>query len=154
LQQAAGEYLLITGHIVNGEIGELEPVYVLTLTDPPPASEPGPYQLALFDEDGHTLATRSFAAEQLPAENGLETFHEAIPFVAGIRRIALSRGVAPLAERTAGASAPTVAIDAPQAGESWAADEEHMIAWTAGDPDGDALVFLVQYSRDDGASWQ
>jgi hypothetical protein len=154
LEQAPGEYLLTAGRIENGQTVVFDPVYRLTLDDPEPASPVGPYELTLFDEQGGMLFTRSFELEALPADPGTETFHETIPFVAGTHRIVFSRGGTTLAERVASANPPSVAIDAPQAGESWAAGEEHLIAWTANDVDGDSLVYLVQYSTDDGATWQ
>jgi hypothetical protein len=154
LQQAPGDYLLIAGRIENGSTVVLDPVYRLTLDEPEPMSPPGPYELALLDAQGSALFMRSFALEALPADPGIETFHETIPFVPGTRRVVFSRNGVPLAERVASANPPSLAIDAPQGGESWAADEEHAVAWTAGDVDGDPLVYLVQYSSDDGSTWQ
>ena len=154
LQQAPGEYLLIAGRIENGETVVLDPIYRLSLDEPEPASPSGPYALTLFDAQGTVLFARAFALEDLPADPGIETFHETIPFVPGTHRVVFTRNGTVLAERVASANPPSVAIDAPRAGETWAADEEQLIAWTAGDADGDPLVYLVQYSVDDGVTWQ
>ncbi len=58
-----------------------------------------------------------------------------------------------LATVTAGATAPTVTVTSPNGGETLAADTIH-VTWTASDPDGDRLVFNVQYSTDGGQSWE
>src|SRR5262249_21132653 len=47
-------------------------------------------------------------------------------------------------------SAPSVALLAPNGGESWAPGSVHAITWTASDAEGIAL----DVSTDDGASWQ
>ncbi|MBX3002149.1 MAG: IPT/TIG domain-containing protein [Caldilineaceae bacterium] len=52
---------------------------------------------------------------------------------------------------TPGMAAPVVAIQQPIGGA--VIDENLVIEWTANDPDGDDLLFTVQYSYDGGAHW-
>lgn len=53
---------------------------------------------------------------------------------------------------TADATAPTVAITAPNGGETWAAGSSHAITWTASDNVGVTAIAL-DYSTDNGATW-
>ena len=50
--------------------------------------------------------------------------------------------------------APTVTVTAPNGGEVHPAGSTQTIAWTASDPDGDALTIAVDRSLDGGSSWQ
>ena len=54
---------------------------------------------------------------------------------------------------TAGSNPPTVQVSSPNGGEIL--DGATIpVTWTASDPDGDPLRFNVQYSRDNGATWE
>lgn len=50
--------------------------------------------------------------------------------------------------------APTVIVTTPNGGEVYLAGSTQTIAWTATDPDGDALTIAVDRSLDGGTSWQ
>ena len=72
---------------------------------------------------------------------------------AGGQRLIIKRDDDTLFEQTASAEHPTVRIISPKAGDILDTGE-HLITWEADDPDGDLLSFLVQYSPDNGQSWQ
>jgi hypothetical protein len=54
---------------------------------------------------------------------------------------------------TAGAAAPQVTVVSPNGGETLGGATA-TVTWTATDSDGDELWFNLQYSADDGASWE
>lgn len=54
---------------------------------------------------------------------------------------------------TAGAALPTVTLLSPNGGGTLTGDPV-AVSWQASDPDGDPLNFSVQYTSDDGATWQ
>ncbi|MBI3944917.1 MAG: hypothetical protein HY321_03290, partial [Armatimonadetes bacterium] len=47
--------------------------------------------------------------------------------------------------------APTLTVSAPKTGDAWS--RKQTIRWAGSDPDKDALIYNVLYSRDDGATW-
>lgn len=67
------------------------------------------------------------------------------------RAVAYKDGVE-LARVQASAHPPTLSIEFPVAGASLSADA--VASWTAQDEDGDELSYMVQYSPDDGTTWQ
>ncbi|MFN8547306.1 MAG: cohesin domain-containing protein [Candidatus Eisenbacteria bacterium] len=49
---------------------------------------------------------------------------------------------------------PTIALSAPNGGESWQVGSQHAITWTASDPNaGDPLQISLEYSVNGGAQW-
>jgi hypothetical protein len=76
-----------------------------------------------------------------------------VPFVDGIDRVVIKEGATIVADEGASPNPPVVRILEPQGGAILASGI-HTIKWEAFDPDGDPLNFLIQYSPDDGESWQ
>ena len=74
------------------------------------------------------------------------------PFVQGRGAVQIRQGDKVLNERVASANPPTVKLLTPNGGETLAPGVE--VRWTASDPDGDPLNFTVQYSPDNGQTWQ
>lgn len=149
------EYLWASGSVDNGQTASLDPFYRILLpagTDDEPGA--GRYTLELQDQAGQPLFARHFDAEFLPAAEGLETFHQTLPYISGTTRIVLKLDQLVLAERNVSAHSPTVSLLAPVGGEIWGNDEMHTIAWSATDADADPLFYLVQYSNDGGLNWQ
>jgi hypothetical protein len=58
----------------------------------------------------------------------------------------------PILSRTASDNPPTVTVSFPNGGQSFG-PVPITITWAASDPDGDPLSYLIQYSGDDGATW-
>ena len=78
---------------------------------------------------------------------------ELVPFVAGTAQVdILGPNGQVLASVKAGANPPTVKVLSPNGGESLDGDEI-TVSWEAADADGDPLSFTVQYSPDNGKSW-
>lgn len=116
------------------------------------ADQPDPFFVRLLDATGDVL---SETALPLPVpEDGTEGrvgFSHFMPWTPGTRRVQLVQGDVVWAGRFVSGAAPHVNIPTVDLD---AATEEIHAAWSASDADGDPLVFIVQYSPDNGARWE
>jgi hypothetical protein len=71
----------------------------------------------------------------------------------GTTRVQIEGPTGLLAQLAAGAATPSVTVLSPNGGETLPGNTI-AVAWSASDPDGDPLTFDVQYSPDNGATWQ
>ncbi len=164
---AAETVLVVTGYAIpaTGEIG-LDRVQV---TDPAwlPANKLAEImasaQVAPPDATGWTLrvlgagdallATHTVTPGTLSGDTQNFTFFgAAVPWPAGAQAVQLAVDGAVKATQRASSHAPTVHITSPNGGETLTG--EFTLAWEASDADGDPLTYLVQYSPDNGASWE
>ena len=118
------------------------------------AAAQGDYHLRLKDGDGEILADHPVAL--IPVSHHSEGTPEGFTLTfsdpaASVARLELLDGDTVLHTRAPGPQTPTLAIETPAGGETFA--DSLTIAWQAGDADGDALNYTVLYSPDDGASW-
>jgi hypothetical protein len=109
----------------------------------------------LQDASGMTLSTFTF----LPAreDNVLSdsgSFHIRIPWVEETAAVVFKYNGMEIGRRQASAGVPVVTLLSPNGGETWGQTGAQTIAWTARDPDGDKLTYMVDYSQDNGATWQ
>jgi hypothetical protein len=117
------------------------------------STQSGPYTLKLLDNAGNVLLSQSF--DVLHPTHGPEKsrIHLVVPFVAGFKRIVIDNGTRTLYDKETSPNAPNIKIEAPNGGEIWSSGAQ-TVRWTADDPDGDPLTFLVQYSPDGGQHWE
>ncbi len=156
--------------LVNGSIDPATNVVELTtLWVVPDAAEieppiPGPYALVLRGADGDKLARYSFTPAEIhggpllqpsgPRDVELLSISEFVPYVAGATRVDIEGpGDVVLKTVTAGAAPPTVTLLAPNGGETLTEDPV-AVTWQAADADGDPLTFAVQFTADNGVTWQ
>jgi hypothetical protein len=66
--------------------------------------------------------------------------------------VAVYSGTLELASRLVSTNAPTVTVLSPNGGEVFT--DTAIVSWTATDADLDPLIYVLQYSADDGTSWQ
>ncbi len=135
----------------------VRPIHRITaLPDAEPA-DAGQYTLELQDAGGTVLFSRHFdPIHEERHENEADEAHpfrQLLPDQPGAARIVLKEGDTILFSRALSAHAPTVTVTAPTAGAVWPASGLGAIRWTANDEDGDALTYIVMYSRDGGATW-
>lgn len=155
---ADAEYIWVAGEITGADQVTLQPFYRFTLPAGGEAT-PGasPYLLEMRNGAGtvlstHTLdvATALAAADDEPPA----AFATLLPYPPETAELRVVRAGQTLASRTVSAHAPQVDLTMPTGGEQWPASGQGAIAWSGNDGDGDALFYTVQYSLDNGASWQ
>jgi hypothetical protein len=140
---------------------ELQPLFVLPGAGELTQRIPGPYAIVLRNAGAAELARYPFtphqslveADDQQSGESPLLFIEEAVPFVAGTTRVDIGGPSGLQHTVTAGPNPPTIHIAAPGGGQSLIGDTI-AVRWTADDIDGDPLSFNVQYSPDNGATWQ
>lgn len=113
------------------------------------------YTLRLRDAADAILATYPVSlSETLDDDAATEVFNFTLTFVdpGGVARVELLADEMLLDSRAPGNNAPAVAVTEPHGGETFT--ETLQLLWQASDPDGDELLYNVQYSPDNGATWR
>ncbi|MFN2292149.1 MAG: DNRLRE domain-containing protein [Anaerolineae bacterium] len=162
---AAGDYLVIAG-VINPATAtaQLEPLFVVPDPVAIPTRLPGSYDIVLRSGTGTELARYAFTpadmepgppADITASEAGLARLliSEMVPFVAGTDQVLIEGPSGALAQVNAGPSTPSVTVQSPNGGEALSGDTV-TVSWTASDPDDGNLVFNVDFSPDDGATWE
>lgn len=159
--------LLVMGSIdpATGEV-TLNPLFVIPNASDVEPRVPGPYAIVLRNASGGEVARYPFTPDEVhggptrpnapPFEREVEllAISELVPYAAGTTRVEIEGpGGVVLKSVTAGATSPSVTVISPNGGEILSG-EAITVTWTASDPDGDPLAFNIQYSPDDGASWE
>jgi len=121
------------------------------------ASNPNatPYQLELVGADRTILASENFTRSFADIEgNSLDSegFTILLPYVSSAVAIRLSQGGVLLAEHVRSANPPTVTLTSPIGEENWTGTQT--VTWTGADPDGQPLLYTLQYSLDGGLTWE
>jgi hypothetical protein len=111
-----------------------------------------PYKLRLLDAGGSVLDERAIIP-LVPSEmvDGQFAFVQAVPNLPGANRVQVLHGSTVLNESRASQNAPTLALTTPAVNVG---SETLSLQWTASDADNDPLLFSVQFSPDDGVSWE
>lgn len=155
--------LLVAGTIdpATNEV-VLQPLFMLPNAGDVAPRTPGAYAIVLRGAGGAELARYPFTPEIYdggPApDQGRHVdrlgINELVPYVAGTTRVEIvgPQG-AVLAGVNAGANPPQVTIVSPNGGETISGDQV-VVTWIASDPDNDPLTLNVQYSPDNGATWE
>ena len=157
-------YLFASGAI-EGQTVTLDPWTILERDDiPDQGTGSGSWSLQLVDGGGSVLTERWFEPEEAVASHGdgvsegesgsVMSFYELVPWESSTTAVRILEGEEVRAERQVSDAPPTVELLAPTGGEHWEHDGEHVIAWNAGDDDGDQVWSDVFYSDDDGVSWE
>jgi hypothetical protein len=152
VQSVGGDAIFVSGSVsVVDNTGKFAQVY--TATGPGDTSLPdsGTYTIR-FERGGQILATYLFEPD-VAAEDSTGIFDFSLPMNTQATRIVLLHNGIELDSRTASANAPTVNVTSPNGGETLGGSKA-TITWTAADPDGDPLSYIVQFSSDGGQVWQ
>ncbi|MCA8958871.1 MAG: VWA domain-containing protein [Planctomycetes bacterium] len=173
----AGPYAIYSGRIdLATDTAILQPTIIIDAPAGPPLPDLGTYSLRTFDATDTMVASVDFAIDAQEADlacscdacratrdqgaggaGGVDPstahFIVPVPYDPSVVRVTVVHGGFDIAERLASAHAPTISIIFPAGGETLATDDL-TFTWDSADDDADALVHLVQYSPDDGVSWQ
>ncbi len=147
--------LLISGRITDTTTGGINGVVDDNGFVAIPPENSSDYNVRLEDANGQMIATYPAIPQSAEGQNQKEftTYTLAVPRPETLARVVLLYDAQPLDERIASANAPTITLTTPAGGEL--IDNQSLtITWRASDADGDALTFNVDYSTDDGATWQ
>lgn len=166
---SGGMVLLVRGRVdVQLQIAMLRSFYLLPETaapaskvarsrmdSDPAGSVPDPYFIRLLDATGATLsqvivAMRDGHVEGRP-DSGKINFGQYIDFQTSARLLQLVHTNKVLAERFISSHPPVLVLGPPAVDPG--AETLHL-GWSASDPDGDPLRFIIQYSADNGATWR
>jgi hypothetical protein len=116
----------------------------------------GPYTFEMQDAGGAVLYSSTFnlsrGSNSEASDEG--AFRIFTPWLDGTQAVVIRYQGAEIGRLTASPNAPTVDLLSPLGGESLLASGTNPISWTASDADGDALHYIVQYSRDGGQNWE
>ncbi|MEJ5197323.1 MAG: DNRLRE domain-containing protein [Anaerolineae bacterium] len=158
----SSRYLLVSGEQAGAGDWFLFPAFDLdypTGTDDEPGE--GEYSIVLRESGGAELFVRRFSIPvghvDMPDRSGLAaalSFVELMPLSDGVTRLELRQGEDLLAAMERSEHAPVVEIISPTEDGFEGQPAAPIIRWEADDADGDPLRFNVQYSPDNGASWE
>ncbi len=151
--QQENTYLYISGYLNPDGSASFEPFFqqasVDDLTNLPEGKR---YSVRFEDGSGGVLVEYNF--EPLvshPEPDQPLLFSLTVPYNASTARITLWDGIQQLAERLVSANAPQVTLLSPTGGGGFSGRQT--VSWDASDADGDALMYLVEYSPDGGETW-
>jgi hypothetical protein len=150
------EYMIGSGSISPAGVEITHGFYKLSLApDQKNNPAPGPYSVELKDATGKTLSTLAFLPaneDNVSSDSG--SFHIQIPWVEGGTTLVFKYNGSEIGRRQASQAIPVVTLVSPNGGENWGQTGAQTIRWTGSDPDGDKLTYIVDYSRDNGVTWE
>jgi len=116
----------------------------------------GPYSVELRDAAGRVLFSRSIAPDVLSNSEagGTGPFFIILPWREGTTSVVFRYNGREIGRRQATRHAPSVELLEPQTTEDWGSAGPHIVAWRGADEDKDALTYMLQYSTDDGRTWE
>ena len=157
-------------HALISQTGLVTPTVSYVEDTPGALSTPNPegaYRLLVLDSSDQTLVDHPFAvgfnaghahgadsdgANVLPDQSESHLILRTA-WPDGAAKVELRKGAALLWSQTVSNNAPTVSVVMPSGG-TYAAANGVEISWTASDADGDPLLFGLDYSNDNGATWE
>lgn len=149
-----GQFVQVAGGVMNDGKAIFQPLrFVTSETDITSVPEPGVYELAFLDNAGSTLASYPFEVKPgtHPIEGETLTFALTVPYPELTVKLAISFDGKVQTELLRSANPPSVNVISPSKSEEWKGLQT--ISWEANDADGDLLLYDVDYSPDDGATW-
>lgn len=150
---------------LNGLITGVEPHTVsisLSYLDDPGGeltapSPNGPYQLNFLDANGAVLAELPFAVGTSHTHGApVHDFRFALraAFPDNTARVAMLHEGAEIWSQVVSSGTPQVSLSSPVGNQSYNAVDPLPVTWAASDPDSNPLSFILEYSADDGVTWQ
>jgi hypothetical protein len=115
----------------------------------------GPYTVELQDTTGQVLYSQQFDLAQMSNDDPQTEggFRLVLPWTEGTKSIVFKYQDQIIGQTTASSNTPSLALVSPAGGESWSASGQQTITWSASDADNDPLSYMIQYSADNGQTW-
>ena len=148
---AAEELLLVQGELLEDGQAAIFNVQPIDEPESTPTTEAGDYTIRTEDAAGRVID--SISINPVAIDGGGETFGALVPDAPEIEHVVLLRGNQELARFAISATPPEIRLLSPNSGANIQRTET-TIEWTASDRDGDDLFFYIDYSLDDGQTWQ
>jgi ligand-binding sensor domain-containing protein len=154
---SATQSLRIDGSISLAGQVDITLSYLSTNMNGLTANDPfGSYHLMLLSNTNQALLDQTFdlgfqSTHGDPISNARFNLH--VPFPSGTVKAEIRLNNQVLWSQKVSAHAPSVSFTSPNGG-SYAAGSSLPVGWTASDGDGDPLNFYLEYSADNGATWQ
>jgi hypothetical protein len=150
-------YLNLSGLVLVDDTGQIDPPGLLTASSPYPNPPSGSdYCLEARNAVEETVIEQCFDLDFINNETSgpseIDFFNFLLPYQENINRFVLMKGDLVLDEILFSPNPPQVFVSYPNGGESWIADGEYTITWSASDADGDDLTYNVLFSKD-GVYW-
>ena len=155
--------LFVLGNLnINKSTVELKPFTLLpaSLSTSKMTLRPinGSFSIDLLGSNGNLLARYPFEpknyTDRLSGEDQLASIAELVPYVPGVKQIAVSKDSKMLASRNVSANTPDIQLTSPKGGETFGPNENLTLKWNSSDADNDKLTYSLLYSIDDGRQWQ
>jgi hypothetical protein len=152
--QAGNGSVLVSGILTYTiDTGRFLSTYVLPTNNGGTVPAPGNYSIRLERGDGQVLASYPFVPNTSSEDGTYGSFTLLLPWDPGASRIVLAHGARVLDTKRTSSTPPSVTVLYPNGGENLTGSSA-TVRWTASDADGDPLTYIVQYSKDNGATWQ
>lgn len=146
--------VLLSGTInLAQNTGHIDTIYALDSPDIEDVSNTGEYTIRFEDALGKVINTYNFDLSIDAESNMLGSFSLALPKPQGVFRIFLLHNNQVLYGKNISLGIPTTKVSYPNGGEMLP-NTPISIRWSANDPDGDPLKYVVQYSPDAGVTWR
>jgi len=154
---AMEDYLIVRG-MINRDADTVEflPFGELSSPEVPPQTPAGDYTLQLFDDTQvkHSISFEPnwYEIDNPTEDDGLGGFIIPVEADPSINKAKVLHNSISLGMINASANPPSVTVTYPNGGENLSGESVHL-KWSASDSDDDPLTFDVQYSQNNGSTW-
>jgi hypothetical protein len=151
--------LSVVGNLnVNKSSVDLKPFKLLpglTLTARPANSS---FTIELLGNNSKVIEQYPFEpknyTDRLPGEDQIALIGEMVPYLPGVKQIAISKNGETLALRNVSSSSPEVKMVVPNGGEAMEPEGNITISWNGTDGNRDKLRYSLLYSANGGENWK
>lgn len=148
----------------SDNVSNLQRVGEVMSTTPPQTPSTSDYELALTDANGSEISSSPFTPIEMDPDSidGNAAVSGEAPSLALVvieddvnaAGVVIKKQGTELAKLQASANAPTIQVISPNGGESLPPGTVATFSWSALDADGDTLKYTVQFSPDNGQTWE
>lgn len=116
------------------------------------------FSIDLIDTNGQVLEQYPFQpknyTDRVSGEDQIALIGELVPYVSGVKQIAISKNGEMLAFRNVSDNKPDIKILSPTGSETLESSGTATIRWNSSDKDGDKLTYSLLYSINGGKNWK